>query len=198
MASEFIYTLHKLGRFYPPDREVLRDVTLAFLPGAKIGVIGHNGSGKSTLLRIMAGLDDGYTGEARLTPDATAGLLPQEPELDPALDVEGNVMAGVAETAALLTAYEELMARWADPDADFDTLGTQQAELEARIAAAKAWDLDRHVAVAMESRGAVPSAAVTSGSAAAGRADQPPRRGIGGVAGALPGRLLGDSGGHHP
>ena len=150
MASEFICTLHKLGRFYPPDREVLRDVTLAFLPGAKIGVIGHNGSGKSTLLRIMAGLDDDYTGVARLTPDATVGLLPQEPELDPALDVEGNVMAGVAETAALLTAYEELMARWADPDADYDALGTRQAELEAAIATANAWDLDRHVAIAMD------------------------------------------------
>ncbi|MCY3584786.1 MAG: energy-dependent translational throttle protein EttA [Acidimicrobiaceae bacterium] len=150
MDSGFIYTLHKLGRFYPPDREVLRDVTLAFLPGAKIGVIGHNGSGKSTLLRIMAGLDDGYVGDARLAPEASVGLLPQEPELDAALDVEGNVLAGVAETAALLTAYEEVMAGWAEPEADFDALGTRQAELEDRIAAANAWDLDRQVAIAMD------------------------------------------------
>ena len=89
MASEFIFTMRKLNRFYPPDREILKDVTLAFYPGAKIGVIGHNGAGKSSVLRIMAGLDDGYTGEARLSPGYTAGYLPQEPELDPSLDVMG-------------------------------------------------------------------------------------------------------------
>ena len=150
MATEFIYTLRRMGRFYPPDREALRDVTLAFLPGAKIGVIGHNGSGKSTLLRIMAGLDDGYVGEARLSPGASVGMLAQEPELDPSLDVEGNVMTGVAATAALLEAYEEVMAGWAEPDADFDALGARQADLEDRIAAANAWDLDRHVAIAMD------------------------------------------------
>ena len=150
MAAEFIYTLRALGRYYPPDREVLRDVTLAFLGGAKIGVIGHNGSGKSSLLRIMAGLDDGYTGEARLASGVTVGLLPQEPELDPALDVEGNVMTGVAAPAALLTQYEEVLAGWSDPDADFDALGTRQAELEDRIAAAGAWDLERQVAIAMD------------------------------------------------
>ena len=90
MAAEFIYTLRQLGRFYPPDREVLRDVTLAFLPGAKIGVIGHNGSGKSTLLRIMAGLDDGYSGDARLLPGATVGLLPQEPGAGPGTRCRGQ------------------------------------------------------------------------------------------------------------
>ena len=84
MAPQFIFTMHKVGRFYPPDREVLKDITLSFYPGAKIGVIGANGSGKSTLLRIMAGVDDGYTGEARLTPGFTVGLLEQEPHLDPA------------------------------------------------------------------------------------------------------------------
>ena len=150
MATEFIFTLRRMGRFYPPDREVLRDVTLAFLPGAKIGVIGHNGSGKSSLLRIMAGLDDGYVGEARLSPGASVGLLPQEPELDPALDVEGNVMTGVAAIADLLTKYEEVMAGWSEPDADFDALGARQSELEDRIAAANAWDLDRQVAIAMD------------------------------------------------
>lgn len=150
MAAEFIYTLRDVGRYYPPDRDVLRDVTLAFLPGAKIGVIGHNGSGKSTLLRIMAGLDDGHTGEARLAPGASVGMLAQEPELDPARDVEGNVMSGVAATAALLVEYEEVLARWSEPDADFDALGTRQAELEDRIAAAGAWDLERQVAIAMD------------------------------------------------
>ena len=150
MSGEFIYTLRGVGRYYAPDREVLREVTLAFLPGAKIGVIGHNGSGKSSLLRIMAGLDDGYIGEARLAAGASVGLLPQEPELDPALDVEGNVMTGVAATRALLTQYEEVMAGWAEPDADFEALGTRQAELEDRIAAAHAWDLDRQVAIAMD------------------------------------------------
>ena len=150
MAAEFICTLRALGRYHPPDREVLRDVTLAFLGGAKIGVIGHNGSGKSSLLRIMAGLDDGYTGEARLASGVTVGLLPQEPELDPALDVEGNVMTGVAAPAALLTQYEEVLAGWSDPDADFDALGTRQAELEDRIAAAGAWDLERQLAIAMD------------------------------------------------
>ena len=150
MAAEFIYTLRKAGRFYPPDREVLRDVTLAFLGGAKIGIIGHNGSGKSSLLRIMAGLDDGYTGEARLASGAAVGLLPQEPELDASMNVEGNVMSGVAATAALLAQYEAVLAGWSDPDADFDALGTQQAELEDRIASAGAWDLERQVAIAMD------------------------------------------------
>ncbi|WP_419920695.1 energy-dependent translational throttle protein EttA [Candidatus Poriferisodalis sp.] len=150
MAAEFIYTLRKAGRFYPPDREALRDVTLAFLGGAKIGVIGHNGSGKSSLLRIMAGLDDGYTGEARLASGAAVGLLPQEPELDASMNVEGNVMSGVAATAALLAQYEAVLAGWSDPDADFDALGTQQAELEDRIASAGAWDLERQVAIAMD------------------------------------------------
>ena len=150
MAAEFIYTLRKTGRFYPPDREVLRDVTLAFLAGAKIGVIGHNGSGKSSLLRIMAGLDDGYSGEARLAAGAEVGLLPQEPELDASTDVEGNVMSGVAATAALLTQYEEVLAGWSDPDADSDALGARQADLEDRIASAGAWDLERHVAIAMD------------------------------------------------
>jgi energy-dependent translational throttle protein EttA len=90
MAHEFIYTCYKLARFYPPDRTILENISLSFYPGAKIGVIGSNGSGKSSLLRIMAGLDDGYTGEARLTPGFSVGLLEQEPQLDPAKDVLGQ------------------------------------------------------------------------------------------------------------
>jgi ATP-binding cassette ChvD family protein len=150
MSAQFIFTMHKVGRFHPPDRQVLDDITLAFYPGAKIGVIGPNGSGKSSLLRIMAGVDDGYTGQARLTPGFTVGLLEQEPRLDPAKDVQGNVLDGVGETVALLERYDAVLAGWSDPDADYDKLGAEQADLEARIEAAGAWDLQRTVDIAME------------------------------------------------
>ena len=150
MSAQFIFTMHKVSRFVPPDREVLKDITLAFYPGAKIGVIGPNGSGKSTLLRIMAGVDDGYTGEAKLTQGFTVGLLEQEPHLDDGLDVLGNVMQGVASVAGLLTRYDELMAKWSDPDADYEQLGAQQADLEAQIDAAGAWDVQRTVEIAMD------------------------------------------------
>jgi len=150
MAAEFIYTCYKLARFYPPDRTVLEDISLSFYPGAKIGVIGSNGSGKSSLLRIMAGVDDGYTGEARLTPGFTVGMLEQEPNLDPNKDVLGNVMDGVAPIRDLLTRYEEVTAMWGDPDADFDKVGSLQADLEAKIQAADAWSLERNVEIAMD------------------------------------------------
>ena len=150
MAAEFIYTCYKLARFYPPDRTVLEDISLSFYPGAKIGVIGSNGSGKSSLLRIMAGVDDGYTGEARLTPGFTVGMLEQEPILDPNKDVLGNVMDGVAPIRDLLTRYEEVTAMWGDPDADFDKVGALQADLEAKIQAADAWSLERNVEIAMD------------------------------------------------
>ena len=150
MAHEFIYTCYKLARFYPPDRTILENISLSFYPGAKIGVIGSNGSGKSSLLRIMAGLDDGYTGEARLTPGFTVGLLEQEPQLDPTKDVLGNVMDGVAPIRDMLARYDEVMAMWADPDADYDKVGAMQAELEDKIAAADAWSLDRNVEIAMD------------------------------------------------
>jgi ATP-binding cassette ChvD family protein len=149
-VAEFIFTMRRVSRFHPPDREVLKDITLAFFPGAKIGVIGPNGSGKSSLLRIMAGLDDGFTGDARLTPGFTVGLLEQEPVLDPAKDVQGNVMDGVGATAGLLGDYEELMAKWADPDVDYDKLGARQADIEAKIEAAGAWDLQRTIDIAMD------------------------------------------------
>ncbi|HEX4822629.1 MAG TPA: energy-dependent translational throttle protein EttA [Acidimicrobiales bacterium] len=148
--AQFIFTMHKVSRYYPPDKEVLKDITLAFYPGAKIGVIGPNGSGKSSLLRIMAGIDDGFTGEARLTPGFTVGLLEQEPHLDESKDVAGNVMDGVGQVAALLTEYDELMAKWGDPDADFEKLGARQAELESKIEAAGAWDLQRTIDIAMD------------------------------------------------
>ncbi len=142
--------MHRVGRFHPPDRDVLKDITLAFYPGAKIGVLGSNGAGKSTLLRIMAGIDDGFTGEARLTDGFTVGLLEQEPALDESTDVQGNVMQGVGEVAGLLARYEEVLAGWGEPDADFDKLGEDQAALEKRIEAAGAWDLQRNIEIAMD------------------------------------------------
>ena len=150
MAHEFIYTSYKLARFYPPDRTVLENISLSFYPGAKIGVIGPNGSGKSSLLRIMAGQDDGYTGEARLTPGFTVGHLSQEPQLDPAKDVRGNVMDGVAAVQSIIDRYNEVMAMWAEPDADYEKIGALQAELEDKIAAADAWSLERNVEIAMD------------------------------------------------
>jgi ATP-binding cassette ChvD family protein len=150
MPPQFIFTMRDLRRFHPPDREVLRGINLSFYPGAKIGVLGANGSGKSSLLRIMAGEDDGYSGEARLTPGFTVGMLHQEPHLDTAKDVQGNVEDGVRATRDLLGTYDDLMAKWGDPDADFDKLGAQQAELEDRLQAAGAWELDRTIDVAMD------------------------------------------------
>ena len=150
MAHEFIYTTYKLARHYPPDRTVLEDISISFYPGAKIGVIGPNGAGKSSLLRIMAGLDDGFTGEARLTPGFSVGYLSQEPELDPDKDVRGNVMDGVAEIQGLIDGYNAVMARWAEPDADYDAIGREQAALEDRIAATDAWNLERNVDIAMD------------------------------------------------
>ncbi|HUP69591.1 MAG TPA: energy-dependent translational throttle protein EttA [Acidimicrobiales bacterium] len=149
-AAQYIFTMYKVSRFHPPDKEVLKDITLSFYPGAKIGVIGANGAGKSSLLRIMAGLDDGYTGEARLSPGFTVGMLEQEPHLDEAKDVKGNVMDGVAAVADLLERYDACLAKYADPDADYDKIGAEQAELEAKIQAAGADDLDRQIEIAMD------------------------------------------------
>ena len=150
MAHEFIYTTYKLARHYPPDRTVLENISISFYPGAKIGVIGSNGAGKSSLLRIMAGLDDGFTGEARLTPGFSVGYLSQEPELDPTKDVKGNVMDGVAEVQTLIDQYNAVMAKWSEPDADYDAIGKEQSALEDKIAATDAWSLERNVDIAMD------------------------------------------------
>ncbi len=150
MVAQFIFTMRDLRRFYPPDREVLRGINLSFYPGAKIGVIGANGSGKSSLLRIMAGLDDGFTGEARLTPGFSVGYLSQEPTLDPAKDVVGNVADGVGEQRDLLVRFNEVCAAMGEPDADFDALLGEQAGLQARIDALNAWDLERTLEIAMD------------------------------------------------
>ncbi len=150
VVAQFIYTMRDLRRFHPPDREVLKGINLSFYPGAKIGVIGANGSGKSSLLRIMAGVDDGFTGEARLTPGFTVGFLAQEPQLDPAKDVAGNVADGVGEVKGLLDRFNEVCAAFAEPDADIDQLLAEQSDLQSRIDAAGAWDLERTFEIAMD------------------------------------------------
>jgi sulfate-transporting ATPase len=150
MTAQFIFTMRDLRRFYPPDREVLRGINLSFYPGAKIGVIGANGSGKSSLLKIMAGTDDGFSGEARLTPGFSVGCLTQEPELDAGKDVAGNVAEGVAETKSLLDRFNAVCEAMGDPEADFDKLLAEQAELQDKIEAAGAWDLDRTLDIAMD------------------------------------------------
>ena len=142
--------MQKVGRFYPPDREVLKDITLAFYPGAKIGVLGSNGAGKSSLLKIMAGIDEEFSGDARLTEGFSVGLLEQEPQLNIEKDVLGNVMEGLGEVSGLLARYDDVLAAWADPDADYDKLGEEQANLEREIEAAGAWDLQRTIEIAMD------------------------------------------------
>jgi sulfate-transporting ATPase len=150
MAAQYIFTMRDLRRYYPPDREVLRGINLSFYPGAKIGVIGSNGSGKSSLLKIMAGQDDGFTGQARLTAGFTVGYLSQEPELDPSKDVAGNVADGVAELKGLLDRFNDVCAAMGEPDADFDKLLSEQSDLQDKIDAAGAWDLDRTLEIAMD------------------------------------------------
>src|SRR3954468_21702891 len=144
MAHQYIFQMHRLTKAYPPDRTVVKDLTLAFLPGAKIGVLGYNGAGKSTVLNIMAGRDTDYRGDAMLAPDAKVGLLEQEPHLDPGKDVRGNVEDGVAETRALLDRFNELAANYSDETAD------EFARLQAQIDAADAWSLDTNVEYAMD------------------------------------------------
>jgi sulfate-transporting ATPase len=144
MAHQYIFTMHRLTKAFPPDKTVLKDITLAFLPGAKIGVLGYNGAGKSTVLRIMAGQETEYRGDAMLAPDATVGLLEQEPHLDEAKDVKGNVEDGVAGTRALLDRFNELAANYSDETAD------EFAQLQAQIDAADAWNLDTNIEYAMD------------------------------------------------
>src|SRR3954452_10085188 len=150
MPAEFIYTTYRLAPHYPPDRTVLADILISFYPGAKIGGIGPNGSGKSSLLRIMAGLDDGFNGDARLTPGFSVGYLSQEPQLDPDKTVKENVLDGVREVHGLIEQYNAVMAKWSDPDADYEAVGAEQAALEDKINATGAWDIERNVEIAMD------------------------------------------------
>jgi ATP-binding cassette ChvD family protein len=152
LAHEFVYTMQDLGKVVPPDRVILEDITLAFFPGAKIGVLGLNGAGKSSLLRIMAGLDADFVGEARPTPGVRVGHLSQEPDLDASVDVLGNVEQGVRPQRELLRRFEEVSARFAEPldDDQMNALLEEQAKLQDQIDAANLWELDRTLEVAME------------------------------------------------
>ena len=151
-AYQYIYVMKGLSKTYPGGREVLKDIWLSFLPGAKIGVLGPNGAGKSTLLRIMAGDERDFAGEAWAAEGARVGYLPQEPALDPAKDVFGNVIEGLAETKALLDRFEAVSARFAEnlSEAEMDALIAEQGELQEKIEQAGAWDLDRTVEIAMD------------------------------------------------
>ncbi|MBV8598180.1 MAG: ATP-binding cassette domain-containing protein, partial [Actinobacteria bacterium] len=148
--SEFVYSMYRVDKFYGPDRQVLAGISLSFLYGAKIGVLGPNGAGKSTLLRIMAGREEPSSGSAELQPGATVGLLEQEPELDPAKDVRGNVEDGVRELRDLLDRFNEISGKFAEPDADFDTLLSEQAKVQEEIDKRDAWQLDATLDRAMD------------------------------------------------
>ncbi|MEQ1575967.1 MAG: ATP-binding cassette domain-containing protein, partial [Vicinamibacterales bacterium] len=149
---QYIYTMKGLGRVHPPDTVVLKDIWLSFLPGAKIGVLGLNGSGKSSLLRIMAGEDEGFVGEAFPADGITVGFLPQEPRLDPAKTVKGNVEEGVAETKALLDRYDELNMKLGEALApeEMDKVLEEQGRLQDRIDAVNAWEIDSQLELAMD------------------------------------------------
>ena len=149
-VSDYVFTMYRADKFYGPDRQVLANISLSFLPGAKIGVLGPNGAGKSTLLRIMAGLEEPSSGVAELAPGATVGMLAQEPELDPARTVRENVEDGVRELRDLLDRFNKVSAQFAEPDADFDTLLAEQAKVQDQIDRADAWNLDATLDRAMD------------------------------------------------
>jgi len=152
MSGQFIFTMHRVSKIVPPNRAILKDISLSFFPGAKIGVLGLNGSGKSTLLRIMAGVDQEHDGEARPQPNIRIGFLSQEPQLDPKKDVRGNVEEAVAETKALLDKFNEISMKFGEPmsDEEMNKLIEQQGKLQEKIDAAGAWDLDRKLEIAAD------------------------------------------------
>src|SRR5689334_7487759 len=149
-VSDYVYTMYRADKFYGADRQVLANISLSFLPGAKIGVLGPNGSGKSTLLRIMAGKEETSSGTAELAPNATVGLLEQEPDLDAAKTVRENVEDGVRVLRDLLDRFNEISAKFAEPDAEFDTLLAEQAKVQDAIDRADAWQLEDHLDHAMD------------------------------------------------
>src|SRR3990167_3763025 len=151
-TNQYIYVMKGLTKIYPGGREVFKDIWLSFYPGAKIGIIGVNGAGKSTLMKIMAGMDTEFNGEAWAAQGTTVGYLSQEPELNPNLTVEGNVLEGLSETQGLLDRFEAISTRFAEPmtDDEMNALLTEQAELQEKIEAVGAWDLSRQVDIAMD------------------------------------------------
>lgn len=152
MSNQYIYVMKGLTKVYPGGREVFKDIWLSYYPGAKIGIIGVNGSGKSTLMKIMAGLDTEFNGEAWAAPGTTVGYLPQEPELNPDLTVEENVLEGLGETKKLLDQFEAISARFAEPmgDEEMNNLLIEQAEIQEKIEAVDGWDLSRKIEIAMD------------------------------------------------
>ena len=151
--AQFIYTMNRVSKVVPPKRVILRDISLSFFPGAKIGVLGLNGSGKSSLLRIMAGIDKEHDGEARPQPGIKIGLLAQEPALDPSKDVRGNVVEGVGEVQALIDRFNAVSDKFADPDLDPDEMNKlleEQAKLQDAIDAKGGWELERKLEVAAD------------------------------------------------
>src|SRR4026209_1008392 len=148
--AQFIYTMNRVAKVVPPKRVILRDISLSFFPGAKIGVLGLNGAGKSTLLRIMAGVDKEFEGEARPQPGIKIGFLPQEPKLDPAKDVRGNVEEAVSHIKDAIARLDQVYAAYAEPDADFYKIAAEQGELEALLAATDGHNLERTLEVAAD------------------------------------------------
>ncbi|MGB5324504.1 MAG: energy-dependent translational throttle protein EttA, partial [Pseudomonadales bacterium] len=148
--AQYVYTMNRVGKIVPPKREILKDISLSFFPGAKIGVLGLNGAGKSSLLRIMAGVDSDFLGEARPQPGLAIGYLPQEPELDESKDVRGNVEAGLGEVAEAQQKLDAIYAAYAEPDADFDALAKEQQRLENILQASDAHNLEHKLEVAAD------------------------------------------------
>ena len=165
VSSQYVYSMYRLGKTYPGGKEVLKDISLSFLPGAKIGVLGLNGAGKSTLLKIMAGIETEFTGEAQASDGLNIGYLAQEPELDPELDVAGNVLSGLGNAKLLVDRFNEVSARFAEEltDDEMNELINEQAELQEQIDAADGWDLERKAQIAMNAlRVPEPDADVTT------------------------------------
>ncbi|MGA8051965.1 MAG: ATP-binding cassette domain-containing protein, partial [Burkholderiales bacterium] len=147
--AQYVYTMRRVSKTVPPKRTIIKNISLNFFPGAKIGVLGLNGAGKSTLLRIMAGEDRDFEGEAIPMPNLRIGFLPQEPRLDPAKNVRGNVEEGLGATLAAIKRLEQIYAAYSEPDADFDKLAEEQAKLEAEVNAGGA-DVERRLEIAAD------------------------------------------------
>ncbi|HCO92261.1 MAG TPA: hypothetical protein DIT40_14930 [Alphaproteobacteria bacterium] len=148
-SYQYVYVMNDMSKTFSGGKKILENITLSFLPGAKIGVLGPNGAGKSTLLKIMAGIDKDFTGEAWAAKDARVGYLPQEPQLDPNKTVQENVLEGLGEVKHMVDRYNEVSAEMADPDADFDALMAEMGELQEKIDAVDGWELDRTIEMAM-------------------------------------------------
>src|SRR5512136_308875 len=148
--TQVIYSMMRVGRIHPPNKQVLRDISLGFYYGAKIGVLGLNGAGKSTLLRIMAGLDKDYVGEIAMSKGYTVGMLEQEPKLDESKTVIEVIREAVQPITEMLRKFDEVNAKFAEPDVDFDTLIAEQSRLQEQLDKMDAWNLDSHLALAMD------------------------------------------------